>query len=250
MRKIERCYNCGKELLEGQGTKEHIPAKALFNGYDSKYKDNRITVPACFDCNNKYSITDEEFRNMIGISSNRKENDFVTVQSVKSIMRKSPDLSRLRFDLYGKVTGVEFCENHIIDFHKKNFKGIFYYQYGYPLPDDYDLIVNIDENDHSEFTSLVIGYLNEYFQRKCSGHKDIFSYCLQPFRYGLKKNNREDLELEENENIIVGALIYNKQHGALVYAIRKEYLEHIGKSHICEGHRNHGDGSDDPLFKQ
>ena len=35
-------FNCGKELLAGQATKEHIPAKALFNGYDSKYKNNRM----------------------------------------------------------------------------------------------------------------------------------------------------------------------------------------------------------------
>ena len=234
MKKIERCYNCGKELLVGQGTKEHIPAKALFNGYDSKYKDNRITVPACFDCNNKYSITDEEFRNMIGISSNRKENDFIAEQSVRSIIRKSSDYSRLRYNIFGNVTGVEFYEKHIVDFHIKNFKGLFYFQYGIPLPDNYELKVNIDEDDHSKFTLGVIGYLKKYFLWRCSGHKDIFSYCLQPLRYGLKRSNKDDLDLEENENIIVGALIYNKQHGALVYAIRKEYLEHFEQSYISE----------------
>ena len=227
MRKIERCYNCGKELLEGQSTKEHIPAKALFNGYDSKYKNNRITVPACFDCNNKYSITDEEFRNMIGICSNRKENDLVTVQSVKSMMRKSPNLSRLRFDLHGKVTGVEFCENHIIDFHKKNFKGIFYNQYGHPLPNDYELIVNVDEDDHSKFSSGIIGYLKEFFELKNSGHEDIFSYCIQPLRLGINKKDKDDLKPESKENIYVALLVYNRIHAALVYAIRKEYLDAI-----------------------
>lgn len=231
MKRIERCYNCGKELLEGQGTKEHIPAKSLFNGYDSKYKNNRITVPACFNCNNKYSITDEEFRNMIGICSNRKENDYVTIQSVKSIMRKSPDLSRLRFDLCGKVTGVEFYENHIVDFHKKNFKGIFYNQYGYPLPDDYELIVNIDENDHSEFTLGIIGYLKEFFELKYSGHRDIFSYCIQPLRLGLHKFNKDDLLIKDDDNIIVAMLIYNNQHGALVYAVRKETIESINNTY-------------------
>ena len=227
MKKVERCYNCGKELQDGQETREHIPAKTLFNGYDSKYKTNRITVPACFNCNNKYSITDEEFRNMIGISSNWGRNDYITEQSVKSIIRKSPDLSHLRFDLCGRVTGVEFCENHIIDFHKKNFKGIFYNQYGYPLPDDYELFVNIDENDHSEFTSGIIGYLKEFFELKYSGHEDIFSYCIQPLRLGVKKKDKDDLKLENNENIIVAMLVYNRVHGALVYAIRKEYLDCI-----------------------
>ena len=38
MKKKERCYNCGKELKEGQSTKEHIPAKTMFIGYDSNFK--------------------------------------------------------------------------------------------------------------------------------------------------------------------------------------------------------------------
>jgi len=61
------CYNCGKELEKKDVTREHIPSKNLFEGYDEKFKVNRITVSACYECNNKYSPTDEQFRNMIGI---------------------------------------------------------------------------------------------------------------------------------------------------------------------------------------
>lgn len=230
MKKIIRCYNCGTILSKKTKTKEHIPAKTLFEGYDEKYKVNRITVPACFTCNNAYSPTDKEFRDMIGIIAKRKENNTITDKSVKSILTKDPENTRLRFDQLGKVTGVIFGQQPIEDFHKKNFKGIFYYQYGFPLPENYELLVNIDEKDYSEFTLTVIAYLIT-FNWKYSGHKDILSYCLQPLRPELLKTDKKDLLLMENENVFVGALKYNGEHAALVYAIRKEYLELIKESH-------------------
>ena len=231
-----KCYNCGKELSKKEITREHIPAKTLFEGYDENYKVNRITVPACFDCNNKYSPTDEEFRNMIGIIAKRKTNNSITDKSIKSILRKENGLERLQFNPFGKVTGVEFCQQPIEEFHKKNFKGLFYYQYGFPLSDNYELAVNIDENDYSEFTLGVIGYLKEFFEWKNSGHKDILSYCIQPFRLGINKTDKNDLELSNNENIIAGAFIYNQEHAALVFAVRKEYLEKIKKRKTSSFH--------------
>ena len=69
------CYNCFKPIKEGEKTREHIPAKTLFEGYDDKYKANRITVPACYECNQEYSPTDRDFRNLIGIIAKRKENN-------------------------------------------------------------------------------------------------------------------------------------------------------------------------------
>lgn len=219
---MDRCYNCGKELKDGEVTREHIPARSLFKGYDSIKKSNRITVPACLECNNKYSLTDEEFRNMIGVISNQEEHKTITDYSVRSIIRKDPDFSRLRIDFLNNVVGVEFNEKHIIDFHKKNFKGLFYYQYGSPLPDSYKLLVDIGKNDINKLASFAIEYLNNNFERKFSGHRDIFSYCIQPFRPGIEKKDKDDLEIEDNEKIIVGMLVYNKIHGALVYAIRKD----------------------------
>ena len=32
------CYNCGIELENKDVTREHIPARNLFEGYDEKYK--------------------------------------------------------------------------------------------------------------------------------------------------------------------------------------------------------------------
>ena len=55
------CYNCFKPIKEGEKTREHIPAKTLFEGYDDKYKVNRITVPACYECNQGYSPTSPQY---------------------------------------------------------------------------------------------------------------------------------------------------------------------------------------------
>ena len=224
MKKIERCYNCGKELLDGQATREHIPAKALFDGRDSKYTKNRITVPACFECNNKYSKTDEEFRNMIGIISNHNENDIITEKSVRSILRKPSGTSRLRIDSLGKVFGVKFDGNIFEDSNIKNFKGVFYHQYGSPLPNNYEILVIIDVDNHRESTLCAIEYLKNNFVWKCSGHKDIFSYCIQPLRDIENRYSMEDFMFDENDKIIVCGMVYNKEHGALVYARKIESM--------------------------
>ena len=227
MSEVVKCYNCGREIRDDEITKEHIPAQSLFTGFDEKYKINRITVPACFDCNNKYSKVDEEFRNMIGIKAKREQNFSLTDKAVRSLKRMDPTSSRLHLDFLGNVIGVEFHEQTILDFHKKNFKGVFFHQYGFPLPDDYELFVNIDENEYSEFIIGVIGYLKTFFEWKCSGHKDVFSYCIQPLRLGIVNDNKEDLKPAINENVFVGAFVYNQEHGALVFAVRKDYLEKI-----------------------
>jgi len=125
----------------------------------------------------------------------------------------------------GKVTGISFNQTPIEDFHKKNFKGLFYHQYGKCLPDNYKLFVNIDKNDYSEFTLGILGYLKDLFEWKKSGHSDILSYVIQPFRLGLSNDSKKDLVPQNDENIYAGCLIYNKEHGALVIAVREEYFK-------------------------
>lgn len=107
------CYNCGIGLDKTTETKEHIPARSLFEGYDEKYKVNRITVSACKECNGKYSPTDEEFRNMMGLISKKTEDKKITEKSVRSVLRKDKKLERLHFDSLGKVSGITFSQGTI-----------------------------------------------------------------------------------------------------------------------------------------
>jgi len=221
------CYNCGIPIDDKDVTREHIPARNLFEGYDEKYKVNRITVPACSKCNGQYSPTDEEFRNMIGVIAKNKANNKLTEKAVRSIIRKDTSLQRLEYNEFGKVSGVTFNEIPIENYHKKNFKGLFYFQYGKYLSDDYQLSVNIDENDWSDITLGIIGYLKELFNWKFSGHPDILKYIIQPFRLGITNPSKEDLKPAEKENMFVGILDYNNEHAALVFALKKSYLEEL-----------------------
>jgi len=52
-------------------------------------KFERITVPACFDCNNIFSQIDQELRDAVGVTRESDEIPKVTTEkSVKSILRQ------------------------------------------------------------------------------------------------------------------------------------------------------------------
>ncbi len=83
------CYNCGIELTNENKTAEHIPAKNLYAGQPAEVKQNLLTVPACFDCNNKFSNIDSEIRDIIGISNDSlTENQVISEKAAKSLLRQ------------------------------------------------------------------------------------------------------------------------------------------------------------------
>jgi hypothetical protein len=225
MQKLKQvCYNCGVELNDDEVTREHIPAKNLFDGYEDTYKDNRITVSACLNCNNKYSQSDEEFRNMLGIIAKKNKNTIITEKSVRSLLRKDSRLQRLRFNNFMKLSGVAFNEAPIANYHKKNFRGLYYYHYKLVLTDDYDLFVNIDENDFTDLTLGMLGYLTEHFNWRYSGNLEIMKYIIQPFRPNISNESKKDLTPEVNENIFLCYMDFHNEHSALVIAVRKRWL--------------------------
>jgi len=225
MRPEERCYNCGDVIIKKEITREHIPAKNLFEGYDVKYKVQRITVSSCLKCNHQYSPTDEDFRNMIGTIAKRKENNEIANKAQRSLLRKDPARESFTLDSLGKVSGIRLNQITVEDYHKKNFKGLFLHQYGKVFDDKkYAVYVNIDESDWSLPTLGILGYLKDLFVRKVSGHEDILNYSIQPFHLGITNSEKNDLVPNENENIYVGYFDYVKEHAALVIVVRKKYL--------------------------
>ena len=218
---VIRCYNCGNPLSEDNKTKEHIPAKNLFEGYGGDYKKNRITVPACQECNNAYSHIDEEFRNLIGMIANNNLNDKISEKAMRGIRRTDKFLSRIRLNKDFSVRGVSFSYNDMVEFIKKNFKGIFYHQYNIPLPKSYKIEVVFDEK--VSIANMIISYLKN-FKWKESGHRDIFLYCMQPIRDITFSGNMEpDIEISENEQCVACIMRFNKELDVLAFAIS----EHI-----------------------
>jgi hypothetical protein len=109
------------------------------------------------------------------------------------------------------------------------FQELFFHQYGKILTDDYSLHVNIDENDWSDITLGILGFLKDLFKWNHSGHPDIMQYVIQPFRLDIVNPEKLNLVPTENENIYVGYMHYNNEHSALVIAVRKVWLEEIKK---------------------
>jgi hypothetical protein len=71
-------------------TVEHVPAKNLYDGFDNQFNVNRITVPACYDCNQLYSKIDQEIRDSLAVKSDSEEQKkIMTGKGVRSILRRS-----------------------------------------------------------------------------------------------------------------------------------------------------------------
>jgi len=56
------CYLCGKPAT----TSDHIPPRGMF---PKPRPNNLVTVPACYDCNNKTKLDDEYFRLVVAATS-------------------------------------------------------------------------------------------------------------------------------------------------------------------------------------
>jgi transcriptional regulator NrdR family protein len=114
---MDKCYDCGVNLTKEIKTREHIPAQNLFSGYDETYKINRLVVPACDSCNQKYSKIDQEIRDVLGVinDSNYRQKE-LTRKAIKSIMRNSNWKKRV------DVNGNEIIENIVVSFSYNSLK--------------------------------------------------------------------------------------------------------------------------------
>ncbi len=214
---MANCYNCGKPVSKRDGTetREHIPAQNLFEGFGDEYKKNRIVVPACEKCNGESSIIDEEFRDLIGTISERKELGVISKKTASAIITKKKQFDRLTLDEKGGVIGVSFDKDKILANHVKIFKGLYYHQYKKPIGDNYKIAAFIDPDDQSQ---QCINYLMNNFEMKFSGHPDILSYILQPFREEVVNPTKKDLMPVLNERFFMSIQKYNQAHAALVLA--------------------------------
>lgn len=186
---MEQCYNCGCELTkENKGTDEHIPMRALYRCYSAMYKKNLLTVPACNACNNQYSKIDEDFKNIIALWA-INENIEINNGFIQSACRSPKLRSKIRI-LQDKIIS-EFSSRNYNDVHLKNFKGLYYEQYGEPLPMTYQIIILADLSDKIDYPDISPVFsqiMKESFDFESShfvGHKDIFQYDITDIGLGI-----------------------------------------------------------------
>lgn len=235
---MKQCYNCGIELTKENRTKEHIPAQNTFIGYAPEFKLNRITVPACFDCNNEYSKIDMEIRDAIGIMNENDEKQAeMTKKAVEAIMRDKNWPDRLEI-IDGKVVSVTFSYDTFKKLHIKNFKGLFYHKYGFPLPDDFKIEI-IAEGDFEDVKlNSIAQFLSDYISDggdfQISGHKDIFQFKLKTLTPMHDGNHINDSPTLDNALGVVGLLVYHNNLKAIIIAAKKDYLETIKPKEVKE----------------
>lgn len=215
-----RCYNCGIALEADQNHREHIPARNLYDGFPNDHKNNRILVPACYTCNQSFSPLDEEFRNFIGVINKHPEAAELTEKTTRSMNRWDSRIARVIYSVFTKKPyAVQFNINQIESIHVKNFKGLFYHNYKYPIPSNYKILAHFDKNFQTEKSQKLINYLTSNFSFKVSGHENVFRYILQPFRSDYTFDGN-DIPPSDNERFFLAILSYTKNHAALVLAER------------------------------
>jgi hypothetical protein len=222
------CYDCGKPLTKENITVEHVPAKNLYEGFNDDYKKNRITVLACYDCNQKYSKIDQEIRDALAIKNeSTEEKQDLTGKGVRSILRRSNWKDRTHYDINGQVTAVDFSYKVLQKIHIKNFKALFFRKYGFPVPDNFEIniIADGDESDLNkmEAASIIHDYLSQNSNFEISGHPDIFKFVIKDLT--PIDGSQEIYESGDFDKLyaVGGLMVYHDQMAAVVVASNQKH---------------------------
>ena len=221
------CYNCGRELTSDNATVEHVPAKNLYEGFGEDFKKNRITVPACAECNHLYSKIDQEIRDALAVKNdNLKERQELTAKGVRSILRRSNWKDRTHFNSSGRVAAVTFSYADLRQIHIKNFKALFFRKYGIPVPDDFGIEIIADgDDDKIDTAQIIYGYLLDGKEFEYSGHPDVFKFILRDMTPDKEKDAVYESRDFTKLVAVAGLLVYHDDIGAVVVAGKKEFIE-------------------------
>ncbi len=221
------CYNCGTPLTKENATVEHVPAKTLYNGLEPEFKVNRITVPACFECNQMYSKIDQELRDALAVISNNdpEEKKELIGKGIRSILRRSNWKDRFHFNNNGNIVAVDFSYDELRKLHIKNFKALFYRKYGFPVPSDFEIQIIADGDENKLQTAQIIyGYLQVGKDYEFSGHPDIFKFILKDMTPDIPVDRVYESGDFEKLVGVAGLLIYHDDMGAIVVAGKKIFI--------------------------
>ena len=221
------CYNCGKILGIEDVTVEHIPAKNLYEGYSEEYKQNRITVPACLECNNFYSKIDQEIRDVLAvINDDINQKTSLTQKGIRSIMRKSNWKDRTFIDEKGNVVAVNFSYQDLKQIHIKNFKGLFLKKYGFPLPNDFKIdIITVGDEDKLQSVEEMSHYLRINKSFECSGHPDVFKFIISDITPDEITNALYESRDFDKLIAIIGLFIYHNSLEVFIMAMKEKYID-------------------------
>jgi hypothetical protein len=137
------CVYCGNAAT----TRDHVPPRAIFVELQLP---NLVTVPACEDCNNRASQSDEGFRNIVGMRAPEESPNSLTVweKTFRSLKRNRSELEALWeslrqvpvFTSDGSYLGIATEAAFDADAHDRTIeritRGLYFHHFGEPLPFD------------------------------------------------------------------------------------------------------------------
>lgn len=164
------CIYCGstKDI-----TKDHVPPKLLF---PNPKPPNLITVPCCRECNQSFQKDDEYFRSIIVTVNGVNEHpDFKKIVSAVKRDFMRPHKQILKKEIQRKTKFIEIktpagiylgnalgyqIEGRIYKVILRIIKGLFYYERGYPIPNNY--IINVVSS--KEIGNPTPDQINQYIE--------------------------------------------------------------------------------------
>lgn len=226
-----KCYNCGLSINTKKDlTNEHIPMRCLFTGFKDVIDFKKvITVPAHFRCNNgEYSNYDAQMRDLIAVLGDLNNKDSLSelYEAAKRGARFNEKQVSGRCFIFGpnKQLGLVLDKPVLDKLHVKHFKGLFYHEFNYPLPTNFECIIyshNLGlEREPVTFSEKLIDVArNRAFNMvdwKYSGHEDVFKYRINT----LYVNDIRDLK---DNDIIICEMFYCNLVYAVVVAGNRDY---------------------------
>lgn len=228
---MKKCYNCGvlfSELKKIERTKEHIPAKTLFEGYPEEYLTNRKTVPACLKCNQEYSRIDDQIRDLIGVTNESdSEKKELTAKTVRKIFSNKSEFNE-RMSIEDNKIYVKFNISNIDKLHFKNFKGVYTSITKKPLSDLYKLDVYSIGQDEKKLKlgEKFIEEIERLEDWDISGHENVFKFKMAILDVESLKISELNFENANSEpEILVCGMKYNSTIVALVVAMKESMKE-------------------------
>lgn len=139
------CYLCGGVAT----TKDHVPSKNLF---ESPLPSNFITLPACVNCNVKFSKDEEWFRNQIlAMSFSERGRRLWKNKALKALNRKP----KLKFDMRENLiklndgkTAIKFSAERANKIIKKVIYGLFFHHFGQRIRDNLQWAVYLNPQNN------------------------------------------------------------------------------------------------------
>lgn len=222
-----RKFRVRRDQLLVEILKSDVFLLTLFRGYEDSFTHDLITIRAKKTCNLSYSHVDDELRNFVAILTDGKNNQNMLKKTFSSIARK--DKERFQPDEHG--FGISFDYGMILKLNEKNFKGLFYYEFGVPFPNDQFRIFSLTETEGDEKIKKLAKFLFQQFLEpivrwKVSGHEDVFRYKIVM----LKSDDDKDFSETENLNemiVAICAMHYYKTVIGFSIGINTEWFEKI-----------------------